>query len=775
VASQANKRVVQALWVGAAMLLAVGSGLVGYRLLASERPAASFAGQAVTGTLGDRGEVLAASLERARLYAVALTGVLLAGIGLMVYVWQQRRLRAVRRDEQALAAELEARNQLDLELKRSELRFRSLVLATAQIVWTTNADGEAVEEQPTFQAYTGMTWAQTQGFGWMSAIHPDDTARIGKARRMAIATGSVMRASVRVRRSDGQYGTFEVQGVAVNEPDERLAEWIGTCTDISQRIEAEEALLASEFWQRRLVESLGVGVVVHAADTRVVMSNPEASRIFGLPSEQLRGLTSSDPAWRFLREDGTPLPPEEIPVNQVVTTRLLISAQVFGVARQDGSPPRWVLANAYPTVDDRGRLEHVVASFSDISDQRRAEAESARLAEHLRVSQKIEALGRLAGGVAHDFNNILSVILGHADFALEALGENHPAREDLVEVEKAGQRAAALTSQLLAFGRRQVLLPKPIDLNQVVGELEKMLRRLIGEDVRLEQSLADGLWPTLADPAQVEQVIMNLVINARDAMPGGGRLAISTANVEQGAGPASALPPGDYVALTVTDSGSGIDAATRARLFEPFFTTKAQGKGTGLGLSTVYGIVSQSGGQVQVESEPGHGATFRVLLPRAPAVEAPRQRPAPSPRAGVARGGETVLVVEDEGAVRDVTRRILAAAGYRVLTAESGAEALRLCREYAGEIQVLLSDVVMPQMGGPECAEAAQRLRPGLRILFMSGYAADAIADRGVLPPGTPVLDKPFSAAGLTSQVRAVLDDPAPLAPAGPAAAVPAG
>ncbi len=728
-ASQTHRRLVQAIWVVAAAILAGGGVILGGRLLTAER-------------------------------ATVLAGLLLSGLGLLAFVRQRRRVLAAGRDGARLAAELEERSRLDLEATRSALRFRSLVLATAQIVWTTNADGEVVEEQPTWQGHTGLSWEETRGFGWLAAIHPEDVERVGKARRRAIATGTTLRTTLRIRGADGHYGVFELQGVPVTDPDERIAEWIGTCTDISLRLQAEEALRASELWQRRLVESLGVGIVVHAADTSIVMGNPEASRVLGLTPDQLRGRTAVDPAWRFVREDGTPLPLEDFPVNRVAATRQAIAAHVFGIDRGDGSPPSWVLANAYPTFDERGQLEQIVVSFGDISDQRRAEAQAARLAENLRVSQKIEALGRLAGGVAHDFNNLLSVILGHAAFALEALGESNPVRDDILEVEKAGRRAAALTSQLLAFGRRQVLQPVALDLNHVVVELEKMLRRVIGEDIRLEKSLASGLWLTLADLAQVEQVIMNLVINARDAMPDGGRLTIGTGNHEQGAG--GPLPPGDYVVLTVTDSGSGIDAATKARLFEPFFTTKPQGKGTGLGLATVYGIVSQSGGQVQVESEPGHGSTFRVILPRGPVVAAPVPRPMPVVRDKVAGGGETILLVEDESAVREVARRILEASGHRVLAAGSGDEALRVCREHAGELHLLLTDVVMPQMSGPECGAAAQRLRPGLRLLFMSGYAEEAIASQGVLQPGTPLLGKPFSAAELIRLVRVVLDDPAP-------------
>jgi PAS domain S-box-containing protein len=714
----------------------------------------------------DLADVLAPYQERVRLYVVALLGVALAVAGLLALLSQQYRLRALRAEERALANELKERSLRGVELARSELRFRSLALATSQIVWSTNAAGEVVDDLPGWRAYTGMTREEIQGFGWLAAVHPDDAARADQRWRQAVSVRAPYRIDYRIRGADGKFGSFEVQGVPVCGPDGTITEWIGTITDISQRLQAEQSLRASEEYLRRLIESLGVGVVVHGADTRIVTSNREASRVLGLTPDQLQGRTAIEPAWRFLQPDGSPLPFERFPVNRVITTRQPFSGQVLGVDRADGTPPRWVLVNAYPTTDAQGALQHVVVSFSDITDQRRAETEAVRLSEHLRVSQKIEAIGRLAGGVAHDFNNILSVILGHTAFALEALEPGDPLREDLLEVEKAGRRAAALTGQLLAFGRRQVLQPRPVDLNHVVVELEKMLRRVIGEDIQLELSLAGGLWPILADPGQLEQVIMNLVINARDAMPEGGHLSLRTSNLWLGAASGGALPPGSYVELSVADTGIGIDSATRARLFEPFFTTKPVGKGTGLGLSTVYGIVSQSGGEVQVESRPGHGATFRVLFPRALEVAASSpSTPGAETPGQMTRGSETILVVEDEAAVRDVTRRILAAAGYQVLTADCGAEALRVCRAHPGEIALLLSDVVMPRMSGQECAEQAARLRPGLRVLFMSGYAEEAIAQQGVLQPGTRLLGKPFSAAELTRQVREVLDGPIPPGP----------
>jgi CheY-like chemotaxis protein/two-component sensor histidine kinase len=368
----------------------------------------------------------------------------------------------------------------------------------------------------------------------------------------------------------------------------------------------------------------------------------------------------------------------------------------------------------------------------------------------------MEGIGRLAGGIAHDFNNILSVILSCAGCALEDLKADDPVREDVVEIEKSAVRAAALTRQLLAFSRKQLLQPESLDLNRVIGEMEKMLRRIIGEDVRLGLALAPDLATVTADPGQVEQVIMNLVVNARDAMPEGGTLTIRTANVgmdeERGAGAA-----GPQVMLAVADSGVGMDEATLARVFEPFFTTKEVGKGSGLGLSTVYGIVKQSGGSIHVESEVGRGTTFRILLPRGSSPPA-RERPAPAAAPGAR--GETVLLVEDEEAVRNVAKRILEGAGYAVLPAASAAEALRTCEQHAGEIHLLLTDVVMPQTSGSILAERLAGIRPSMKVLFMSGHTDDAVFRHGLLDGSARFLAKPFTPPDLLAKVREAIDDP---------------
>ncbi len=372
----------------------------------------------------------------------------------------------------------------------------------------------------------------------------------------------------------------------------------------------------------------------------------------------------------------------------------------------------------------------------------------------------MEAIGSLAGGIAHDFNNMLYVIMTFTDLVLDATDEGDPRRTQLAEVKKAADRAATLIRQLLAFSRKQILQPVPLDLNRVTTELQKMLHRILGEDIALVLSLAPSLGCVLADPSQIEQVLMNLVVNARDAMPTGGKLTIETANVElddtliiRG----SAAKPGPHVMLAVTDTGCGMDAKTCDRIFEPFFTTKERGKGTGLGLSTVYGIVRQSGGEILVHSERGKGTTFRILLPRS--EPQPQQESQPiTPVATRTTGCETILIVEDEPAVRDLAKQVLAQAGYTVITASNGADALRACEKHPEKIHLALTDVVMPEMGGRVFAEQLAKARPDIKILYMSGYTDDAIDKHGTLDPGTHLITKPFSLTDLRRKVRELLD-----------------
>jgi signal transduction histidine kinase/CheY-like chemotaxis protein len=381
--------------------------------------------------------------------------------------------------------------------------------------------------------------------------------------------------------------------------------------------------------------------------------------------------------------------------------------------------------------------------------------------EQLRQSQKMEAIGKLAGGVAHDFNNLLTAITGYSDLSLRRLEAGHPLRRNLEEIKKAGERAATLTRQLLAFSRKQMLQPKVLDLNAVIVDMFKLLQRLIGEDIDLLSSLNPSLGQVKADPGQLQQVLMNLCVNARDAMPQGGKLTIKTSNIYVDGEYAKrhvSVQPGEYVLLSISDTGCGMDARTQERVFEPFFTTKEQGKGTGLGLSTVYGIVKQSGGNIWVYSEVERGTSFKIYLPR---FDKPIETVVEKRTEEVSsRGSETVLLVEDEEMVRNMTSEALRESGYRVLEARDTNHALTLCQNFEEEIHLMLSDVVMPVMSGRVLAEAVAPLRPGMRVLYMSGYTDDHIVHHGVLEEGMNFIEKPFTADLLAKKVRDVLDAP---------------
>ncbi len=398
------------------------------------------------------------------------------------------------------------------------------------------------------------------------------------------------------------------------------------------------------------------------------------------------------------------------------------------------------------------------------------------LERQLQQAQKMEAIGQLAGGIAHDFNNLLTAIIGYSELILVRLPEDDPTVADVREIKGAGERAATLTRQLLAFSRKQIVDPRVLDLNAVVANMEKLLRRVIGEDIELRTVLAADLGRVKIDPGQVEQVVMNLAVNARDAMPRGGALVIETVNAELDEGYARthvAVRPGPHVMLVVSDTGTGMDEATKARLFEPFFTTKTPGKGTGLGLATVYGIVKQAGGNIWVYSEPGHGTTFKVYLPRVDeAAEPLGLEPAGPPRGGF----EVVLLVEDDAAVRALVREALGSYGYRVLEAADAEQALRLAEEHGAGIALLITDVVMPRTGGRELARRLTELRPDTKVLFLSGYTSDAILHHGILDRGVAFLQKPFTPEALARRVRQILDGGVKpsLSHSGPAAALPA-
>jgi signal transduction histidine kinase/ActR/RegA family two-component response regulator len=428
-------------------------------------------------------------------------------------------------------------------------------------------------------------------------------------------------------------------------------------------------------------------------------------------------------------------------------------ASVSGQARYRHKDSSWRIfdGNMINLLDLPG-IEGIVVNLRDVTEQSALEGE-------LRQAQKMESVGQLAGGVAHDFNNLLTVITGRIDFLIGASNINEEQETDLSEIKKAAERAAGLTRQLLAFSRKQLLQPRVLDLNRTLDEFEPMLRRLIGEDIRIRIEHGHELGSVSADPGQLQQILMNLALNARDAMPAGGVITFRTANetARNGAGsPPMQVEPGEYVMLEVADTGLGMDSATQARIFEPFFTTKGQGKGTGLGLSTVYGIVKQSGGGISVASTLEAGTVFRVYFPRtagyvlADAAEARRDLSL--------SGTETILLVEDETSVRNLVERVLKSRGYDVLAAEDGVNALRLASDSSLAVDLVLTDIVMPEMSGRELVEALHDGRPALRVLYMSGYTDDEIVRRGLNDPGMSFIQKPFTAENLAMQVRKALD-----------------
>ena len=506
--------------------------------------------------------------------------------------------------------------------------------------------------------------------------------------------------------------------------------------------QAESALREANASLRAVIQSSPLAIYTLDAASTVRTWNPAAEALYGWRAEEVVGrqlpTIAHDP------EDHARL------LQRVLQGEALRGAEVSR-RRKDGSPVTLSLSVA-PLQDAAGRVTGMLAIAADLTEVRQLEVQ-------YRQAQKMEAVGRLAGGIAHDFNNLLTAILGTTGLLLEDLGPDSRARLDIQEIEKAAKRAAGLTRQLLVFSRQQVLEPRVLDVNALVGNLETMLRRLIGEDIELRTTLSADGGAVRADPGQLEQAIVNLVVNARDAMPGGGRLTVETATVELDPRYVeSHVPtrPGTYVMLAVSDTGAGMDPATKARLFEPFFTTKEVGKGTGLGLATVYGIVKQSGGYIWAYSELDHGTTFKIYLPRMAGTPEMSEGTVSTPLP--VGGSETVLVAEDQPEVRQLTTRVLETRGYTVLAAGSGEEALALAARYSDRIHVLVSDVVMPGMNGRELARRLSALRDGLKVLFVSGYTGEAVHQRGLLEPGVAFLQKPFTADALARKLREVLD-----------------
>lgn len=525
----------------------------------------------------------------------------------------------------------------------------------------------------------------------------------------------------------------------------------GFARDITERKRPEEALRTSQERFRQLFDGAPIGYHEIDSEGRITRVNRTESEMLGYTPEEMLG----QPVWKFNDEEET--------------SRHTVLAKFAGTIppgrsfertyrRKDGATFPVIIEDR-PLRDSEGRIIGIRSTIQDITERKRGEEEMATLQEQLRQSQKMEAIGRLAGGIVHDFNNLLTVIRGYSQLSLMELKEGDHLKGNLEEVKRATERASDLIRQLLAFSRRQTMEVRVLDLNILLQNLNKMLRRVIGEDIELVTRLADDLGRVKVDPGQIEQVIMNLTVNARDAMIEGGKLTIETANVEldeEYARRHVAVSPGRYVMLSVSDTGVGITPEVRERIFEPFFTTKKGGEGTGLGLSTVYGIVKQSEGNIWIYSEPEKGTTFKIYLPLVnEPLEEKKERVVKevSPR-----GNETILAVEDDEVVRKLAVRILREQGYRVLEASQGVDAFLICEEHKGPIHLLVTDVVMPKMSGRELAERITSIRQEVKVLYMSGYPDDTIAHHGILNEGTNYIQKPFTLEGLARKVRGVLD-----------------
>jgi PAS domain S-box-containing protein len=625
----------------------------------------------------------------------------------------------------------------------SEEQYRLIAESIPHPAWVSRPDGTAEYLNSQYREYAGASLPDVLDAGWQRLIHPDDLLTTLQAWSHSLHTGTPYYCEHRLRRADGIYRWHSKRAMPLRNGQGHIARWLGTGIDIEQQKHAEEGRRLIEGRFRAIIEKSFDAVILLGADGTLLYATPSYSRVLGYTPEELVGRDAFDLVH-----------PEDRPRIAQLFAGLIgrpggSEGAVHRALHQDGSW-RWLETRGTNLLDDTA-VGAVVINFCDISERRRLE-------EQLRQSQKLEAIGQLASGVAHDFNNLLTVINGYSEIVYDALGPDNPVSNLVDEIRKAGERSTSLTRQLLAFSRKQVIVPTVLNLNRVVTDLGKMLRRVIGEDIDLATSLAPSLENINADPGQIEQVLLNLVVNARDAMPQGGKLTIETRNVNLDARTGSELRPGPYVLLAVRDTGCGMTPEVQARIFEPFFTTKGPGKGTGLGLATVFGIVKQSGGHIEVHSELGIGTTFKVYLPVVEGTASTRK--SWSGLAPAARGNEIIVLVEDEESVRVVTRQILQNNGYTVLTAADGEEALRLCRERRERIDLLVSDVVMPGLGGRELSERLLTLHPEMKVLFLSGYTDDAVVRHGILQEEVNFLQKPFSPLALVQKVREVLDSP---------------
>ena len=630
------------------------------------------------------------------------------------------------------------------QLVEREGLFHLISENAADMIAVVDMEGRQLYNSLSFQKALGYSPEELQASSSFEQIHPDDRDRVKQAAEDARRSGIGKTLEYRVRHKNGTWLVLESTSSVIRNANGDPEKLVIVNRDITERKRAEEALRQSEAGFRSVVEDAPYGIYRSSPSGRFLQVNPAFQKMLGydLEEELLRKDLASD----IFRHTG-----EYQRLGELLTGTEEAKDVEMEWKRQDGTPIT-VRCSGRSINDENGAPAYFEVFAEDVTEKRVLERQ-------LRMAQKMEAIGRLSGGIAHDFNNLLGVIIGYSRVLGKALSTNTALREHALEIEKAGQRAASLTKQLLAFSRQQVLTPAVLNLNTLASDMEKMLPRLLGEDIEVSLALDPELGNVKADQSQIEQVIMNLAVNARDAMPMGGKLKIQTGNVELDQAytwnhPGSKV--GSYVILTVTDTGTGMDAGTLTHIFEPFFTTKERGKGTGLGLSTVYGVVKQSNGYIWVDSALGKGTSFQIYLPQHVGqlvVDAPitdsREK---------LRGSETILLVEDADPLRKLAQTFLEGGGFRVLSAENGEKALELATRFGGKFDLLLTDVVMPGMNGRVLAEQLFSRQPGMKVLYMSGYTDSFIAGHGVLDPKMHLLHKPFTEEVLIRKVREVLD-----------------
>jgi two-component system cell cycle sensor histidine kinase/response regulator CckA len=630
------------------------------------------------------------------------------------------------------------------ELVQREELFHLISENAADMIAVVDMKGKRLFNSISYQKVLGYSPEELQASSAFEQIHPDDRESVKNAAEEARRTGVGKTLEYRIRHKNGTWLMLESTSSVIRNAKGEPEKLVIVNRNVTERKSTEEALRRSEADFRSVVEDAPYGIYRASSTGQFLQINPALQKMLGYEAaEELRSIDLATGIFQHAAEYRR--------LTDLLTRTLEIKDIEIEWKRKDGTPIT-VLCSGRCTRDENGAPAYFEMFVEDVTEKRVLERQ-------LRMAQKMEAIGRLSGGIAHDFNNHLGVIIGYSRVLKKALGGNQALSEHALEIEKAGERAASLTKQLLAFSRQQVLTPSVLSLNSLASDMERMLPRLLGEDIDVSLALEPELDSVKADPSQIEQVIMNLAVNARDAMPAGGKLKIQTANVEFDQIYTRSHPgslPGNYVLLAVSDTGTGMEPGTVAHIFEPFFTTKELGKGTGLGLATVYGIVKQSNGYIWVDSVPGKGTSFEIYLPRhvgQPAVEEQKVDLQEKQR-----GSESILLVEDAQPLRKLAQTFLEEAGFRVMSAGSGEEALEVAARFGTIFDLLLTDVIMPGMNGRALAEELLPRQPDMKVLYMSGYTDTFITGHGVLDPGTYLLHKPFTDEVLIRKVREVLD-----------------